>query len=51
VTLENTGGVWRGLVGRLEEKRFLERPSVEGKIILKYMGLVGLTIGKIRGLL
>jgi len=51
VKLENMGCVWRILVWRLEEKRFLGRPSVEGKIILKYMGLVGLRIGKIRGLL
>jgi len=30
---ENTGGVWRVLVRRLEEKRVLGRPSVEGNII------------------
>jgi len=51
VALENTGGVCRVLVRRLEEKRFLRRPSVEGKIILKYMRLVGLKTGTIRGLL
>jgi hypothetical protein len=48
---ENRGGVWRVLVRRLEEKRWLGRPSIEKKIILRYFGLVGLRIGTITGLL
>jgi hypothetical protein len=38
-------------MGRLEEKRLLGRLRVEGKIILKYIRLVGLRIETRRGLL
>jgi hypothetical protein len=47
----NRGGVWRVLMRRLEGKRLLGRPGVEGKLVLKYISLVALWIGTRRGLL